>query len=256
MSRVIRLLIIGIRHQLLQWSGSRWFVITLVVGQAVGPMIGLLVWSAALPGSARVSTYYVALLAVQLGTVSYENHTFSNAIYAGGLGHELLRPQPVVLGPVAENVAIRLWHLAVGAPLIVLAGLAMGVSFSPSRVLLALPCLALAASIRFLFTYMLALSAIWTQQAHAIVGFGETLIFLLGGSAAPIGFLPHPLNSIGAALPFWGMLGLPAEVAGGTLGGLPLALACLAQLGWLAALTLAVRGTWLAGVRRYTAVGG
>lgn len=255
MIRILGLLAIGIRRQLLQWADSRWFVITLVIGQAVGPLIGLLVWSAALPGSGRVSTYYVALLAVQLGTVSYENHTFSNAIYEDKLGSELLRPQPVVLGPLAENVAIRVWHLALGAPLIVGVALAMGVSFSPSRVLLALPCLALGASIRFLFTYLLALSAIWTQQAHAIVGFGETLIFLLGGSAAPIAFLPPPLSTIGAALPFWGMLGLPAEVASGTLGGVPLITAILVQLGWLAALALAVLGTWRAGIRRYTAVG-
>ena len=90
--RLARLLAIYTRRKFLQWLGWRAFLITLAVNQAVTPLLGLAVWSAALPGRSGIAGYYVALLAVQLLTVSYEHHTFSNGIYAGDLSGDLLKP--------------------------------------------------------------------------------------------------------------------------------------------------------------------
>ncbi len=86
--RLLHLLGIGIWRKFLEWLAWRGFLFTLVINQAVTPLMGLALWSVALPGSSRISTYYVALLAVQLMTVSYEHHTFSNGIYAGALNHD------------------------------------------------------------------------------------------------------------------------------------------------------------------------
>ena len=254
--RLPRLLGIYIWRELLQWLAWRAFLITLVVNQAVPPLLGLAVWSAALPGSTSISTYYVALLAVQMMTVSYEHHTFSNGIYEGAVSHDLLRPQPVVLTTLGTNVALRIWHLLVGLPIIVVAGVVAGASFELRSVLLALPAAVLAAVLRFLFTYILALSAFWTQRAHGVVGFGETLIFLLGGAAAPITLFPERIRPLGEALPFRAMLGLPAEIAGGHLSGAGLLQGYAWQCAWLAVFVPAAMWVWKAGIRRYTAVGG
>ena len=62
-------------------------------------------------------------------TASYENHTFSETVYAGTVSHELLKPQPVVIGPIGENLAIRIWLTLIGMPVVVLAGFALGASF-------------------------------------------------------------------------------------------------------------------------------
>lgn len=256
MMRMLRLLAIYTRRKFLEWMGLRAFLVTLTINQAITPLLGLAVWSAALPGNAAVSAYYVALLAVQLMTVSYENHTFSNGIYAGDISAALLRPHPVVLAPLAENVALRLWHLLVGLPLIALGWIAAGVAFDGRSVLLALPALLLAAALRFLFTYLLALSAFWSQRAHGIVGFGETLIFLLGGVAAPVPLMPAALRPWIAALPFWSLLGFPAAIASGALDGAQLMEGYAWQIVWLALLAVVVAFTWSSGVRRYTAVGG
>src|SRR6476620_5964314 len=104
MRRILRLLLIHTWREFLQWMAWRAFLITLVINQAITPLIGLAVWSVALPGSTKITTYYAALLAVQLMTVSYEHHTFSNGIYAGALNHDLLRPHPVILGPLGTNI--------------------------------------------------------------------------------------------------------------------------------------------------------
>jgi ABC-2 type transport system permease protein len=254
--RIVRLLGLGIWRSSVQWWSLRTFVITLVVGQAVTPLLGLLVWSSVVPGDADVIRYYVVLLAVQLLTVSYEHHTVANGIYGGEFAAELVKPRPVVLDFLATNLAIRLWHLLFGLPLILIVGLLAGVSLNPPDLLLAVPAVLLAAAIRFVFTYTLALSAIWTQRAHGAVGIGETLIFLLGGTAAPLSFLPQPLREAGQLLPFWSMLGAPAEIAAGTLSGSELAAAYGVQVGWLVVLTVVSMSVWRLGVRRFTAVGG
>lgn len=253
--RTLHLLALYTQRQLLEWMGWRSFLFTLVVNQAITPLIGLAVWSAALPGQTGISTYYVALLAVGLMTVSYEHHTFSNGIYAGTLTHDLLKPQPVVIMPLGANLALRLWHLLIGLPLITVAALVAGVAFTLHNVLAALPALALAAALRFLFVYVLALSAFWTEQAHGVVGFGETLIFLLGGAAAPISVFPEGSRAVGEALPFRAMLGFPAEIAAGDLSTAQVLAGYAWQVVWLAVGLLAARSAWQRGVRRYTAVG-
>lgn len=252
----IRLLAAYVETAFLRWMALRSFVFTLAANQAVAPLVGLAVWSAALPGRAHVSTYYVALLVVQLVTVSYEEHTFSQRIYSGELADDLLRPHPVVFGPLSENLAIRIWHLLIGLPLLLVLVVAMQVRVPWAELLPALPALALAAALRFLFTYMLSLSAFWTEKAHGVVGFGASLIFLLGGAAAPVELLPPAIRPWGEALPFRAMHALPAEIASGWLTGPALLAGYAWQLAWLFLLAGCSVGLWRLGVRRYTAVGG
>ncbi len=254
--RSLHLVVLYIHREFLQQMAWRGFLITLVVNQAVTPLLGLAVWSTALPGSTTLSTYYVALLAVQLMTVSYEHHTFSNGIYAGALTADLLRPHPVVLPILGANLALRIWHLLVGLPLLAVAGILAGVPFRLDAVLVAMPALVLAAALRFLFTYTLALSAFWSEQAHGVVGLGEVLIFLLGGAAAPVTLFPDSLRPLAEGLPFRAMLGFPAEIASGGLDRMQLVAGYGWQVLWVAVFALVAATVWRAGIHRYSAVGG
>lgn len=256
MSRILRLLVANARMRLLQWMGWRGMLLWLTVNQLVTPLLGLAVWSAALPGQAAVSDYYMALLVVQMLTVSYEYHTFANGIYDGGLAGGLLRPQPVILNPLAENVALRVWHLVVASPLIVVTALLVHVRLEYGWALLAVPSLLLAGALRFLLTYLLAMAAFWTQRAAGVVAVGETLIFLAGGGAAPIALYPPSFRTLIEALPFPAMLGVPAEIAAGAMDSGQVITAYLLQMGWIVILVACVALAWRAGVARYTAVGG
>lgn len=113
----------------------------------------------------------------------------------------------------------------------------------------------LAATLVFLWTYLLSMTAFWTDRVHGIVGFGSYLIFLLSGTAAPIALLPSPWHGVAEVLPFYGMIGLPAEIAAGQLDGGAIAAGVGYQLGWIVAFAAAVLWVWRAGMRRYTAVG-
>jgi ABC-2 type transport system permease protein len=123
-------------------------------------------------------------------------------------------------------------------------------------VLLALPALLLAATLRFLFTYLLALSAFWSQKADNIVGFGETLLFLLGGSAAPITLFPSALRLLAEALPFRAMLGFPAEIISSSLNSAQILTTYGWQVLWTLMFLLVVVFVERFGLRRYTAIGG
>jgi len=254
--RSLSLLALYTRRTFLEWTAFRSFLLTLVVNQAVTPLLGLAVWSAALPGESGISTYYVALLAVQLMTVSQEYYSVTMRIYEGSLNDDLLRPHPFVIVPLGDSIAIRAWHLLIGLPIIAVAMRFAGVSFGLGDGLIAVPALALAATLQFLFVYALALSALWTEQAGGITDLGSTMIFLLGGVAAPIPLFPDSIRPLGEALPFRAMLGFPAEIASGTLSEAQIVAGYGWQLVWLAVLVPVAVFVWRSGVRRYTAVGG
>ncbi len=251
-----RLLSLYIQRSFLEWMGFRSFLFTLVVNQAVAPVLGLAVWSAALPEQRGVSAYFIALLAVQLMTVSYEYHTVSMAIYEGNLNDSLLRPHPMVIAPLGENLATRAWHLLIGFPIVAIAMTAAGVGFDGWDIVVALPALAFAALLRFLFTYALALSALWGQQSGGVTELGSILVFLLGGLAAPIPLMPESIRPIGEALPFRAMLGFPAEIATGSLNRQEIVQGYGWQALWMAVFAAVATVVWTAGVRRYTALGG
>ncbi|MEU4288024.1 ABC-2 family transporter protein [Kribbella sp. NPDC026596] len=253
--RTAQLLGFRIRQQVLEWSGAWWFLLTLVVQAVVAPLIGLFIWSAVYPDDPAIARYYVAVMLVTLMTESFEQHTFSGKIYDGTLSHELLRPQPVVIGVLGENLAVRGWLTLLGAPIVLLTGISLRVGFDWRSVALSLPCVALAAVLVFLWTFLLSMAAFWTDRVHAVVGFGSQLIFLFGGTAAPITVLPDLWRRIAELSPFYGMNGLPAEIASSTPYAGSLASALGYQLVWVVVFVVIVGAVWRAGVRRYTAVG-
>lgn len=236
--------------------GWRAFMVTLVAQAVVPPLLGLAVWTRALPEREDVAVYFTVLLFVRLLTVSYEAQTFLNAIYDGSLTDALLLPRPVVLEQFGTNLAWRAWHVLLALPLMVAVALLTSVRGSWGDVALALPAVLVAAALRFLFTLTLVLAAFWTQRAQAVAAAGAQLVFLLGGEAAPIPLLPEAYRSWVAALPFRAMIGFPAEVAAGLVRGPELLAGYAWQLGWLGAFALAATHVWRRGVRRYTAVGG
>jgi ABC-2 type transport system permease protein len=256
MTRTYNLLVAYTGRSLLEWFAWRSFLATLVVEQAVVPLLGLAVWSVAAPGDESIGSYYLALLLVQLATVSYEHHTLANGIYAGSFGQLLVIPHASVLMYLGQNLAMRILHVLFGLPALVLLAVFLDAPIDPQSIAIALPALILAAAIRFLVTYALAMAAFWTHQAHGVVGFGETLIYLLGGSAIPISLFPDRFRNIVEILPFRAMLGFPAEIASGTIDPGEVALGYALQFLWLGIAASIAVVIWRRGVCRFTAIGG
>lgn len=258
MSAVVftRLLVVACWRDSVIWWSLRSFLVTLIIGQSVAPLLGLLVWSSALPGSHGVTSYYLALTAVQLLTVSFEHHTLSNVIYDGSFADRLVLPQPPLLEVLATNLAIRLWYGIFGLPVVAALAAVTGALPRASALAAAVPSLLLAMALRFCLTCAPALSAFWTQRAHGAVSLVETLLFLLGGVAAPLALLPGAAEQTGRLLPFWSALGAPAEIASGEVAGGAVTRVLLVQSGWLLLMAGLLGLVWWRGIRRFTAVGG
>jgi ABC-2 type transport system permease protein len=254
-----RLLAVAWWRQSVTWWSNRSFLITLIIGQSVAPLLGLLVWSAALQSTTSahgVTSYYLALTAAALLTVSFEHHTFANTIYDGSFADRLVRPQPPLLEVLATNLAIRFWYAIFGLPVVAALAVATGSLPRASALAAAVGSLLLAMALRFCLTCTAALSAFWTQRANGAVSLIETLLFLLGGMAAPLALLPGAAGRIGSLLPFWSALGAPAEIASGEIAAGAVPGVLLVQAGWLLLLAGLLGLVWRRGIRRFTAVGG
>jgi ABC-2 type transport system permease protein len=202
-----------------------------------------------------VRAYFVALMAVQMLTVCYEANTLLQGITNGDIANDLLRPHPSVIQVLGNNLAWRGWHVALGTPVVIAAAMLAGATFDPPLVALAVPAVVIAALLRFLFSYVLVLTALWTERAGSVVAFGHTLVFLLGGAAAPITLFPEWARPFGEALPMRGMLGFPAEIAAGGLAMDQVVVGYGWQVAWTVLFSALAAVTWRAGVRRYVAIG-
>jgi ABC-2 type transport system permease protein len=254
MTRIASLFWLHVVRQVLAWSGSWWFVFALAAGQLLPPLIGLAVWRSVFPDSSYVSTYYLCILFTLATTASYENHTFARNIYKGTLSEELLKPQPVFLAPLGENVAIRVWITLCALPVLLCVASVVTVAVEPTHLLLAVPMWLGAGLLRFLFTWCLAMTAFWTERVHSITGFGTTLAYLLGGNAVPVDLLPSGWGLIARYSPFYSMIGLPADIAAGASTGTAL-VGMAVQFGWLVLMGVLAVSLWRIGLARYTAVG-
>lgn len=242
------------RNSLEQWSW-RSFMITLVLNQSIGPLIGLLVWTSVDSGSVEIRAYFVVMLAVQLLTVSYEDHTLCGSIFDGSITRQLLLPQPVIVDLAGANLSLRFWHTTFGLPVVVAVGVATGIALDTRDLLLATPAMLVAGALRFLFTLTFAMTAFWTERAIALVSLGNVVISLLGGAAAPMFLLPVGLADVGRLLPFWSMLGLPSEIAAGVLTHQQIVAGYAVQAIWLVVLVPVAMLVWRRGLRTFTAVG-
>jgi ABC-2 type transport system permease protein len=245
-----------IRRHFLSWTAGWSFAITVYLSRLVTPLIGLALWTKALPDDPRVAAYYVSMIFCVMATDSPENHTFAQRVYDGTFTDDLLRPHPVTISTIGFNIAFKAFNVLGAIPIAIFVGLATHVRLDPMRVLLAAPAIVLGSSIAFVLMFTLAQSSFWTPRVHAVTALGTSLIFVLGGGAAPIPFLPPSIRPWLVALPFRMVNGFPCEVLSGLATGREILNGYILQIVWLGALALASRRVWLSGVRRYVAVGG
>lgn len=244
------------RRHFLSWTAGWSFALTIYFSRLVTPLVGFALWTRAIPGDPRIAAYYVAMLFCVMATDSPENHTFASDVYEGRFTDILLRPHPAPFSAVGFNIAFKVFNLLGALPIGIVVVLLADVRLDWSRIALALPAVVLGSSIAFCLLFTLAQSSFWTPRVHAMTSLGQSLIFTLGGTAAPIPLLPEAIRPALSVLPFRMINGFPVEVASGLTSGRDIATGYALQLTWLVLLGSLCRVVWKAGVRRYVAVGG
>ncbi len=238
----------------------------------VGPLVSLAIWNAA--SSARGGTivnaangasfqrgdfaaYFLTFMVFGHMTMSWDAFEYGWRVRTGGLSPLLLRPVDPIHADAARNVSFKLITSAILLPVWIL--LAWLLQPTPPEsgwsLLLATPALLLAAVMRYVWQYCLAMVAFWTTRVEAIQQLYFTVDAFLGGRVAPLALLPGWLGVLAAWSPFRGMGAFPVELALGRIPAEQIAPAFLAQVGWLVVALLAYRALWRLGLRRYSAVG-
>jgi ABC-2 type transport system permease protein len=114
----------------------------------------------------------------------------------------------------------------------------------------------LAVGLAFAWGFLLQLSAFWIVDVRGPSQIGWFLAQFLAGMLVPLVLFPDGLERWVRALPFPGMLQLPAEVFLGKHTGVDLVLTYTTQLAWLVVLLAAGRLVLARAVRRVVVHGG
>jgi ABC-2 type transport system permease protein len=203
--------------------------------------------------------YFLATLVVRLLTGAWVVWEANMEIRQGTLAFRLLRPIHPLVHYAAENVAAIPLRAAIALPIALLLLLVAGgdrVTHDP--ILWAVFAVGVAGAwlITFLAMSVIAALAFYVDSATSVAQLWFGLFTILSGYIMPLEIFPHWLGALARWLPFRYMLAFPVEV----LIGMTPRQTALLELGvqglFVAALTLAARAAWRAGLRRYAAFGG
>lgn len=249
----------------------RFTVLIWAVWGFVGPLISLAIWSAAtasrggvLTGSkgttfhkADFTAYFLLFMIFGHLTMSWNAFEFAWRVRDGSLSFQLLKPLHPIHIDVSMNIAYKLVTSAMLLPVWVLLFVLLKPTPPPSWVLLMLsmPALVLAALLRFIWQYVLAIIAFWTTRVEAINQLYFTLDAFLSGGIAPLALLPGWLGVVATYSPFRGMGAFPVELALGRIPMEQILPGFALQIIWLVLAIIALRTIWAAGIKQYSAVG-
>jgi ABC-2 type transport system permease protein len=203
--------------------------------------------------------YYLATLVVRLLTGAWVVWEANMEIRQGTLAFRLLRPIHPLVHYAAENLAAVPLRAAVALPIALFLLVAVGgdrVTHDPLLWAVFAASVAGAWLITFLAMSVIAALAFYLDSVTSIAQIWFGLFTLLSGYILPLEIFPPWLGAAARFLPFRYMLAFSVE----TVMGMASRRTALLELGvqWLfaAALALAARGAWRAGIRRYSAFGG
>jgi ABC-2 type transport system permease protein len=162
-------------------------------------------------------------------------------IRTGDVAIDLHRPADLQLWWLADDLGRGLYSLVGRGFVPMLAGwLAFGIHFPPPRRWPAfLLCLLMAIVLSFSIRYLFALAVFWLHDSRALDSVAVVCGLFLSGMIVPLFVFPSWLEPIVRALPWAGLIQIPADVYLGRGPGVGQAL--LFQAGWAAALLCAGR---------------
>jgi len=250
---------------MLQYRGE---IILWAVWGVIYPAVAMAMWGAALHGAPQeggikgfgqrdFAAYFLLTMVVGHLCTAWDIYEMGYLVRSGLLSPKLLRPILPLWTSAADNAAYKILTLAILMPIWLGVAWFVRPVFTTgwAHLLLGVPALLLAATLSFLWGYVVSLVAFWTTRTDAVAEswFGASL--MLGGRMAPLALLPLPLQWAAAALPFKWIIWFPCELL---MGRLSVAQAW-AGLAWQAAWTVlglvVFRLFWSAALKRYSAVG-
>jgi ABC-2 type transport system permease protein len=250
----------------------RFAILIWAVWGFVGPLISLAVWTAttsarggavtnsangATFGRADFAAYFLIYMIFGHLTMSWDVFEFAYRVRDGNLSPRLLKPLHPIHSDIADNISFKLVTSVMISPVwialfIILKPTAPASAF---QLLLSVPALILAGTVRYILQYGLASIAFWTTRVEAINQLYFTVDTFLGGRIAPLSLLPGWMGLVAAWLPFRYMGAFPVELFLGRVPADQILPGFAMQVLWLVVAIAVFRGLWSAGIKQYSAVG-
>jgi ABC-2 type transport system permease protein len=245
----------------------RFGMLVQLLGKMAEPLIYLVVWTTVARqsgGSVGGYTendfivYFIAWTFVRQMTVAWDPFWMESRIRHGEFNSLFLRPVHPIYGDTVTALAWKVVEQTMIIPVIV----ALVLVFQPQfhfvgwAMLAFIPVLLLAFMLRYILSYVLAVSAFWTTRVTALFRLYFALEFFVSGRFAPLSILPEWVQQIASYLPFRWMFYFPLEVLLGRLTPGETLAGAGWQLAWTGAAAVLLVVLWRSASRRYTAVGG
>ena len=242
-------------------------VATSLASAFVGVMAKYYLWRAVFEGRGTLVGYtwddmkaYLLVAHASEALLSwYSEIRISQRILTGEITTDLLRPVDFQTARLAESIGssvveggITVFFL--GALLVLFSG----VPAPPSAVALAafLVSCVIALLIKFCIIYIFCISCFWTSSSRGVAFARMAVTRLFSGALIPLSFFPGWLRRLSEALPFKGLVHVPANIYLGKIGAYEAWWAIGEQLVWVVVLWWTGRLLYRWGLRRVTIFGG
>ncbi|MGH2532069.1 MAG: ABC transporter permease [Thermomicrobiales bacterium] len=230
------------------------------------PVISLVVWTTVARsngGSAggfttgQYAAYFIAVMVVNNLTFTWVMWQMEWRVKNGFFSPVLLRPLHPVHADVVDNLTFKALTLVAMLPIVVLLAIYFDADFGTSvwDVLVFVPALVGAMTVRFVCEWSVSLVAFWITRTGTLNQLYGTLTMFLAGQIAPLSLFPEPVRVVASILPFRWMVAFPVEVLLGRVSRDDLFIGFGMQTLWIALALLGMGWLWSRGVHRYSAVG-
>jgi ABC-2 type transport system permease protein len=183
---------------------------------------------------------------------------FANQIRTGRLSAHLIKPLPVIIYDVTNNLAEKSTKISFLLPLILLGSLFFPLTLSTNSqiIILTLLGLILSITIAFLIQTCIGFIGFWLEDVSALLNLLDISDYTIGGRFIPFFLLPPAIQPITKYLPFRYVHAFPAEIISQSINTAEVVSGLAIQLVWIILLTFTAFVLWRQGIKRYTAVGG
>ncbi len=207
-------------------------------------------------GFSQMISYLLAVSMIREFVLVAPEYEINSTIKSGKLSSYLVRPFAY---PIHVLLSSSLWHMietamGIAIYLVIAYFLIPDMQWHWSWTIL--PLIILGHIISSLLSLCLGTLAFWLTEASAFYYYKEILIFLVGGILFPYQLMPTWVQQIMNILPFYGSMGLPAELLTNLSTTPNTSYWFLTLIIWSLMLLIASSLLWKRGVRHYEAIGG
>jgi ABC-2 type transport system permease protein len=189
----------------------------------------------------------------------YSETAISKKILDGSVAMDLLKPIDFQKARLAETIGSSIFESLIGITmaciiLLIFSGILLPSTFL-SWVLFILSLL-ISVLTKFSIVYIAGLFCFWTTHPFGIAWARAAITNFFSGALVPFAFFPDWMEKIALALPFKGIVYIPASVYLGQLQGLVAVKAIFFQIIWLVLLWIIGKLLWTWAIRQVTIYGG